>query len=236
MRGELFISSKVQEFITLEPGLFGAEAKAMSNNNYHQYQGHANQQYHQHAGQNGGPFQGNFGYNQQQQHQQQWSSENQPLVLPEPIRALSQGGLISPEEEALAKSFYKDVCASGLLPKFSNHPSAAYAQAGTVNEETLKRVRGIFALLDSIDDRLLATVCALILEISAKGETRPLSIEEVGRRVMGYHDPEANRGAGGALLRAALWMIRFGYNNETICTAMMQEKQMAARTAKRRAV
>ncbi len=193
----------------------------MSDSSYH-YHGN-------NAGMNGGNYQNDFS------NFEQWGSDNnQPLVLPEPIRALSQGGLISPEEEALAKSFYRDVCASGLLPKFSNHPNASFIHGGPVNEETLKRVRGIFALLDGIDDRLLATVCALILEISAKGETRPLDIEEVGRRVMGYNTPEANRGAGGALLRAALWMIRFGYNNDTVCQAIMQEKQMAARTAKKR--
>lgn len=193
----------------------------MSDSSYHYYGDN--------AGMNGGNYQNDFS------NFEQWGSDNnQPLVLPEPIRALSQGGLISPEEEALAKSFYRDVCTAGLLPKFSNHPNASFIHGGPVDENILKRVRGIFALLDGIDDRLLATVCALILEISTKGETRPLNIEEVGRRVMGYNTPEANRGAGGALLRAALWMIRFGYNNETVCQAIMQEKQMAARTAKKR--
>ncbi len=209
----------------------------MSDNSYHYYNhngGNGNHYQDSAHYQNGNHYQD--AYNHSYQKQSQYGNENQPVVLPEPIRAMSQGGLISPEEESLAKSFYRDVCAAGLLPKFSNHPSAPYVQAGPADEETLKRVRGIFALLDAIDDRLLATVCALILEISTKGETRPLSIEDVGRRVMGYRDPESNRGAGGALLRAALWMIRFGYNNETICTAMMQEKQMAARTSKRRTV
>lgn len=163
---------------------------------------------------------------------------NQPFVLPEPIRALSQGGLISPEEEALAKSFYHDVCASGLMPKLMKHSHAPIygnpQMGGLNNKEIADRVRGIFAMLDAIDDRLLATVCALILEISNNGEHRPLNIEDVGRRVMGYPTPEANRGAGGTLLRAALWMIRFGYNNPTICTALMHEKQMKIRLARQR--
>ena len=200
----------------------------MSDNSYHY---HANADSHGENYQSDN-YQNGFTFDDQQT----WKSRdgNKPLVLPEPIRALSQGGLISPEEEALAKAFYRDVCASGLLPKFSNHPNAEFIHSSGVDEKALKTVRGIFALLDSIDDRLLATVCALILEISAKGETRPLDIEEVGRRVMGYNTPEANRGAGGALLRASLWMIRFGYNNDTVCSAIMQEKQVAARTAQRR--
>ncbi|MGH1350440.1 MAG: hypothetical protein ACRBBN_06480 [Methyloligellaceae bacterium] len=197
----------------------------MSDNSYHYYG--------ENAGGHGGDYQNGFN---KFTDQDQTTSDNQPFVLPEPIRALSQGGLISPEEEALAKSFYRDVCTSGLLPKFSNHPNAAFIHGGPTDEGTLKRVRGIFALLDAIDDRLLATVCALILEISIKGEQSPLDIEEVGRRVMGYAAPEANRGAGGALLRAALWMIRFGYNNEPVCGAIMMEKQLAAKTAKRRPV
>lgn len=207
----------------------------MSNNSFHHY---GNQS---HRGQ--GQYSNYYGHQQNTNHHQQGfhpgaTGNQQPFVLPEPIRALSQGGLISPEEEALARSFYRDVCASGLMPKLMKHSHAPiYGSPDshqTNNKEVADRVRGIFAMLDAIDDRLLATVCALILEFSTNGENRPLNLEEVGRRVMGYPTVEANRGAGGTLLRAALWMIRFGYNNPTVCTAMMHEKQMKMRLSRTR--
>lgn len=160
----------------------------------------------------------------------------QPFVLPEPIRALSHGGLITKEEEELARTFYHDVCESGLMPRLMKYANAPvyrhHENKGPQNKELANRIRGLFALLDAVDDRLLATICALILEISNNDDHRPLNIEEVGRRVMGYNNADANLGAGGTLLRAALWMLRFGYNNPTICTAMMHEKQMKLKHAR----
>ncbi|MEM7620434.1 MAG: hypothetical protein AAF228_08210 [Pseudomonadota bacterium] len=206
----------------------------MSNTRFQDTRGNFNQehQFHQDPFKNFGPSA--FGHDSPQSF-----DENQSLAMPEPIAALSQGGFISPEEEALARTFYKDVCESGLMPRLmKNAPAPIYTKYHTTNQnnkELADHIRGIFALLDAVDDRLLATMCALILEISNNGEQRPLNIEEVGRRVMGYPTQEANLGAGGTLLRAALWMIRFGYNNPTVCTAMMHEKRMKLKMGRQKA-
>ena len=65
---------------------------------------------------------------------------------------------------------------------------------------------------------------ALLLEIRAADETRPVSVVEVGRRVMGYEEEGHNEAAGGALLRAALWIIRFGYQNPIVADTMLTEQ------------
>ncbi len=148
---------------------------------------------------------------------------------PEPIRNLSQTGQITIEEEEFAKCFYREVFQSGLMGRLVDCHEGTYSHdvhPDAHNPEILNRVLGIFALLDSVDEAILATVCALILELRSSGEDVPLNIEEVGRRVMGYASSNVNLGAGAALLRAAIWMIRFGYDNPEICAALVKEKQV----------
>lgn len=148
----------------------------------------------------------------------------QNVGLPEPIQNLSQSGQISPEEENLAKTFYHDVYQAGVLPQIGPDGQAAPGQGGQ-GAENAGFVRGVFALLDSVDEQLLAAICALLLELKLVGEDHPMRLEEVGRRVMGYQSAEANSAAGAALLRAALWVVRFGYQNPQLCTNLYQEKQ-----------
>jgi len=168
-----------------------------------------------------------------------FSAECGDIGFPEPIQSLAQSGQITADEEALAKAFYRDVHRSGLLnsliePFGGEAASEAGSEAGC--SETMARLRGVFSLLDSLDERLLATVCALILELRSTAEDRPLRVEEVGRRVMGYASPEANGAAGAALLRAAIWAIRLGYKNPVICKALLSDRSgQKAFEAKRKA-
>lgn len=153
--------------------------------------------------------------------------KSEDIGFPEPIQSLGKSGQITPDEEALAKAFYRDVYRSGLLYLLiesfgGKRTEDLKVEAGC--PETMARLRGVFSLLDSLDERLLATVCALILEMRSTSEDRPLRVEEVGRRVMGYASPEANRGAGAALLRAAIWAIRLGYRNPVICDALLSDR------------
>ena len=155
------------------------------------------------------------------------TKESEDIGFPEPIRSLGKSGQITPDEEALAKAFYRDVYRSGLLYSLVESFGGECSEDMKVEAgcpETLTRLRGVFSLLDSLDERLLATVCALILEMRATNADGPLRVEEVGRRVMGYGSPEANHGAGAALLRAAIWAIRLGYRNPVICNALLSDR------------
>ena len=153
--------------------------------------------------------------------------ESEDIGFPEPIQSLGKSGQITPDEEALAKAFYRDVHRSGLLYSLVQSFTGECSEDMKVEAgcpETLARLRGVFSLLDSLDERLLATVCALILEMRTTSADAPLRVEEVGRRVMGYGSPEANHGAGAALLRAAIWAIRLGYRNPVICNALLSDR------------
>ena len=154
-------------------------------------------------------------------------NESEDIGFPEPIRSLGKSGQITPDEEALAKAFYRDVHRSGLLYSLVQSFGGECSEDMKVEAgcpETLARLRGVFSLLDSLDERLLATVCAPILEMRTSSADGPLRVEEVGRRVMGYGSPEANHGAGAALLRAAIWAIRLGYRNPVICNALLSDR------------
>ena len=148
--------------------------------------------------------------------------------LPPPIRDLNETGQMSSDELELAETFYADVEKSGLLPLMI--PELASSQSiNSCPDETgagaQERVKGIFSLLNAIDERLLATVCALGLEMKLAGEGEPVDLEEVGRKIMGFSLPEANSAAGAALLRAALWIIRFGYENPIVYKTLLAERE-----------
>lgn len=155
-----------------------------------------------------------------------YAAEIGQVALPEPIQALRDGGQISADEDALARRFYYEVQQSQLLPQLSDQ--AGYAQSPMSDpriQEMDAQVRGIFALLNSVDEQLLGTLCALLLEMKLSGQDRPLPVEEVGRRIMGYTSQAANAAAGATLLRAALWIVRFGYQHPKLCQILLQEKQ-----------
>ncbi|MGI9569835.1 MAG: hypothetical protein ACR2PH_08890, partial [Desulfobulbia bacterium] len=147
--------------------------------------------------------------------------------LPPPIRDLNEAGQMSSDELDLAETFYADVEKSGLLPLMI--PELASTDSFSINSVEVgqgaeERVKGIFSLLNAIDERLLATVCALVLEMKLAGNGEPVDVEEVGRKIMGYSLPEANSAAGAALLRAALWIIRFGYENPIVYKTLLAER------------
>ena len=148
--------------------------------------------------------------------------------LPPPIRDLNEAGKMSSDEVDLARAFYLDVEKSGLMPRLI--PDLANLHdINCVSDEDEQaastRVRGLFSLLNAIDERLLATVCALVLEMKLAGDGHTINIEEVGRRIMGYGLAEANSAAGAALLRAALWIIRFGYENPIVYQTLLAERE-----------
>lgn len=145
--------------------------------------------------------------------------------LPEPIQALRDGGQLSQEEEALARRFFYEVHQSEILPQLSGMARAGGQPADPQALQMSNHVKGIFTLLNAIDEQLLGTVCALLLEMKLSGHDQPLPIAEVGRRIMGYPSEVANAAAGAALLRAALWVIRFGYRKPELCNNLLQEKR-----------
>lgn len=162
----------------------------------------------------------------QAQTQAQQNTNLGNVGLPQPIQTLREEGHISSEEEALARRFFYEVYQSELLPQInSQHQHAQPQQQDPQMAQTDAQVKGIFALLNSVDEQLLGTICALLLELKLSGQGRPLPIEEVGRRIMGYSSQEANAAAGATLLRAALWIVRFGYQNPQLCQSLVQEKQ-----------
>lgn len=153
--------------------------------------------------------------------------------LPPPIRNLNETGQMSSDELQLAETFYGDVEKSGLLPLMI--PELASAENVNISPDEAglgaqERVKGIFSLLNAIDERLLATVCALVLEMKLAGNGDPVDVEEVGRKIMGYSLPEANSAAGAALLRAALWIIRFGYENPIVYKTLLAEREELRKT------
>lgn len=154
----------------------------------------------------------------------QYATDIGQVGLPDPIQALSDKGYISQEEDALARRFFYEVHQSQLLPQLNGQASAT-GSADPRHHEIDMQVRGIFALLNSVDEQLLGTVCALLLEMKLSGHDHPLPVEEVGRRIMGYTSQEANAAAGATLLRAALWVVRFGYQNPKLCNVLLEEKQ-----------
>ena len=149
------------------------------------------------------------------------------VAFPPPIASLNEKGQISSDEVELARDFYGDVVQSGLMPRLIPDLVATIPQFDVdpeIQASASLKVRGIFSLLNAIDERLLATVCALILEMKLANDGQTINVEEVGRRIMGYDQPQANQAAGAALLRASLWIIRFGYQNPTIFRRLLEER------------
>lgn len=147
------------------------------------------------------------------------------VSVPAPIQSLYDSGQMSVDEIALAKRFFYEVHQSNLLPQLNDQSSQASAQDQQRAKEIDTHVRGIFSLLNSVDEQLLGTVCALLLEMKLSGQDQVLPVEEVGRRIMGYSSTEANSAAGATLLRAALWIVRFGYQHPKLCQVLLQEKK-----------
>ncbi len=167
------------------------------------------------------------------------SNSVQSVGLPPPIRDLSEAGKMSADEVDLARNFYIDVERSGLMPRLVPDLASPHDVNGVSEEDEQAaslRVRGLFSLLNAIDERLLATVCALILEMKLAGDGHKINVEEVGRRIMGYSLAEANSAAGAALLRAALWIIRFGYENPVVYKTLLAEREELLKVSLQRTV